>query len=383
VIGRSGGDDESATSIAPGTTQPVGSATTPAPGSTLPVVDPADLPTTTRPPRTTTTTQPPKWTIEPIAVDGRAVELGLRVVAVASDGQLIEIDAAEGTMASIETSVRAYNGAAVYAGDDWVVVGDFDRGQIEVYRRFENAPQRLSIGNLWDVRWQPGTDRFWVTDQSFSYPGPMTIVERTVDGEDTGATIELNSRFWPSGADPAGGVIVAGQTGTFRVTPEGSERISTGYLLAIGVEQALVVECGESLDTCGTFVIDRATGDRTPLVIEGLADAFVESMSGYGMYGNDLAQISPDGRYAPVVMPSGVTPRFGVVDLENGSFIQLATYPQSALYWVPDGGHAVFMADDVLMVFDAGTGETFPLLALGPSAPGSFNVAAIALRPPD
>jgi hypothetical protein len=297
------------------------------------------------------------------------------------DGRLFDIDTAEGTIASIDTDVNSYNGAAVYAGDDWVLVGDFDRGATSVYRTFDNAPEQFVVGNLWDLRWQPDTDRFWVVDQSM-YPGPLTISERTVDGDETGVTFELSQRFWPSGADPAGGVIVSGQTGTFRVTPEGSERISTGYLLAISAELVLAVECGDSLDTCGTYVVDRGTGERTPLVVEGSMETVIDSAANYGMYGGETSRISPDGRLAPVVMPSASEPSFGVVDLESGTFTKIASYAQSPLFWTRDGRHGVFVTENQLMLFDAETGESFPLLAPGPTTSDTLSVMAIALRPP-
>lgn len=382
AIGRSGGGGETATSIAPATSQ-VAVSTSVAPGSTLPVVDPADLPTTTRPPRTTTTTEAPKWTIEPINIDGRAIELGLQLVGVTSAGRLFDIDAAAGTIASIARSNRTAGGAAVFAGEDWVMLGDFDRGQIELYRAFENTSTRLSIGSLWDLRWQPGTDRFWVVDQNYVYPGPMTIVERTLEGDETGTVIELSSRFWPVSADPAGGLIVSGQSGTFRVTPDGSERISTGSILAIGSDRALVVECGDSLDTCGTFVLDRLSGERTRLTVDGSTDPALESVSNYGMYGGgDLSRISPDGRYAPVVVPAPTEARFGVIDLETGSFTRLSGFVESGLFWTPDGSHAVYLSGGAVMVFDAERGESFPLLAPGPSTVENFTVTAITLRPP-
>jgi hypothetical protein len=87
-----------------------------------------------------------------------------------------------------------------------------------------------------------------------------------------------------------------------------------------------------------------------------------------------LSAISPDERYAPIVV-TGSSPEFGVVDLGTGEFTPLAGVPQSSLWWAPDSHAVLYLVDDRLMMYDFRRDVAFEAM------PGS-TMSAFAVRPP-
>jgi hypothetical protein len=374
TVGRSGDEagvapDDSATDVT-ATTSAGSVPDTVSPDSTLPTVLPSDLPSTTRPPRTTTTTVPPAWTLEPIDVDPRAAALGLRVVAVDGRGRLYDIDATTGERAIIDTDVRPDSGAALYVGSDWILVGAGETGNTQLYRGHATA-ERVPVGPFYNLRQQPGTDRFWRLEDSFQYPSPMTVSEVTVDGTETGTTFELDPRYWPVGADPRGGLLVLNVPGgTYRVGPDGSSRISTGAVLAIGTDVALVTSCADTLESCGLYAVDRDTGELRPLPSLDESEWVYENAGVFG-YTPEMAAVSPDGRWAPI-MRTGSSQSFGVIDLDSGEFIELADFPVSGVQWLDGGRAALYLSNGQLTVYVLATGETYA--PLGPDRYSLFSV---------
>ena len=86
-----------------------------------------------------------------------------------------------------------------------------------------------------------------------------------------------------------------------------------------------------------------------------------------------LNSISPDGRYAPVVI-NGTRLRFGVIDLRTGDFSPLGITPQSGLWWAPDSRSVLYVFNEHLMVYDFDTRLAFDVV------PG-LQVSAFAVRP--
>ncbi len=376
AIGRTGGDESS---VSPDS-DPVDSEAVPttsiAPAvSTLPTVSPDDLPSTTRPPRTTTTTVAPVWTVESIEVDERAADLGLRIVGLDHSGTLHDIDGDRGEHAAIQTDVRLVdNGAVLYAGDDWAMVAGSDVTRGSLYRG-RAAATTVAFGPYWNTRQQPGTDRFWTIGDNYNYPEPQQAIEVTVDGEPTGKTMSVDPRYWIAGSDPAGGLVVMNAPGgSYQVAPEGSRRISTGAVLALNGGTVLANECGDTLESCALVVIDRASGDSRPVVsLEDGESPWQFDMAGSGfMFQSELPSISPDGRWAPVMRTADNNQSVGLLDLTTGAFVPLPGYPESGLLWV-DVEHVAYLQSGAVKVFDLGSLEEFQPF-------DSYGLAMFAVR---
>ena len=207
---------------------------------------------------------------------------------------------------------------------------------------------------------------------------PIQVAEVDYEGNATGVFFELLPRQWVQSADPAGGVVVAAPGGTYNAGPDGSRRITSGQVLALNAQKALIADCGDDLLSCGTFVLDRASGELTPLTITG-QDALgtdvpipFESAGNWGAP-QLFTAISPDGRWAPLVR-ADARQAFGLVDLTTGKFVQLAGFPESGLWWSPDGQSAIYLRNQRLAMFDAVDGVTFDI-AVG------LPVGAFAVRP--
>jgi hypothetical protein len=176
--------------------------------------------------------------------------------------------------------------------------------------------------------------------------------------------------------DPAGGVVVQAPGGTYQVGPDGSRRITTGVLIALNSQTALVADCGDesvSVLSCGLAVHDRVTGDSRPLT-----PVLSESVDATNPYLAMFAgAISPDGRYAPLfvngsVVDNGSAQQLGVIDLTTGAIANLTTSPQSALWWSPDGSRVLYMRDDRLLMYDFEQGAE---LAIVPDSDGLRSFA--------
>jgi hypothetical protein len=375
VVGRSAGDesatvtDAASTTAAPTTTV----ASTLLPGDTVPeasVPRAAAGPTTSRPPRTTTTTLPPTWRDAVVAVDPRLAGADDRIVAVTGDRELLELDVATGALRLLE--VPAWRSRQVpyspIAGDDFVVVRFDDNSDITVLRGDDPVPQQLYVDDPWSTFWDVSAGTVWTIDvRSSGFGRPSALVELDLEGEPTGASIDLNG-LWPAGvSDPRGGVIVGdGAIGMFTVTPEGSERLAGGRILAIGVEQVLTFDCAETIDDCGVRLVDRSDGSSQPVPVQ---DAELVDRMLYGWYGGPTttAQITSDGAHAIVPVWSEFGPpvatvintRTGAVTrLDSGDEVPGITLYPSAV-WSDDERFAYHVDGGVVTAWDRSTGERF------------------------
>jgi hypothetical protein len=177
-------------------------------------------------------------------------------------------------------------------------------------------------------------------------------------------------------ADPLGGVVVQAPGGYFVLTPDGATRFTTGTLVALGRDRALVRECDELL-ACGYSVVDRATGLRTPLPLDPAIGDRVELELGWWSFRDP---IDPTGEAVLVSFwdQSGSgRQRFGVLDLTTGGFRGIdEAGANPSLEWAPDGRHLYWLdTRSRLSVFDLDTGES----VLFSDDLGMLN--AFALRP--
>ena len=82
------------------------------------------------------------------------------------------------------------------------------------------------------------------------------MVEFELDGGPTGQQFEFDGPF-PIASDPAGGVVVVDPlVGYYTADQGGSQRLPDGTA-RLGVAYVLVYRCGDTLDDCGTWRVDR------------------------------------------------------------------------------------------------------------------------------
>ena len=349
-------DPNSSSSTTPTTTTPGDEL-----GATVPVVDPDLLPTTTafspvvRSNPTPTTTSPPGWTLSSARVDERAAALDIRIVGSRPGGEVVELDTGSGELAAISTNSRFTNPPQVDAGDDWILLREMDQSRAWLFSG-RNEPRRVEIGDVWSVHRQPNSDLFWSITFGEPVGNRMQVSEIDHEGNETGIAFAVDSPYWIAAADAISGVVVFGAPGgTYHVGPDGSYRLTSGQVIALGSQKLLATDCGENL-TCGLVVIDRATGEATPLIptlLEPTTEVkspFFDNPANYG-YPTLMASISPDNRYAPIIM-NGPDQDYGVIDLTTGEFIQFGDYPESALWWSPDSMSAMYLVNGHLTVYD-------------------------------
>jgi hypothetical protein len=346
-------------------------------GATVAPVDPSLLPATTaftpivgtvRPAPTSTSTPTPTsseaWIASRARVAQPAAELGVRIVGLQPDGTVVELDTTSGELASIRVGVRIDSQGALYAGAEWTLVGQPDSPGLTLFRG-HGAPELVTLAQPWLLHWQPGTDRFWRLDETVRFGDPLHVVEVTYDGMPTGVEFDTDGRFWIPGADPLGGLLVLDAPGgSYHIAPDGTTRITTGEVIALNAQTVLASDCGDAMEQCGLIVIDRATGDASPLEPNLLASSsgrraieYFDSPAGYG-YPSLLAAISPDGRYSPV-MVADEDQDYGVIDMTTGEFIQFGDMPESSLWWSADSRSAMYLVNGHLTVYDFDAGTTY------------------------
>jgi hypothetical protein len=390
-LGRAGGGDGDGDAAARtgGTTatteaEPDQSSATPvATGDTLPE---ASLPSTTRPRPTTTVTLPPEWVESQVKIDPRLAGQSDRVVAVGDDGRLIELDVATGTLRTLERSHPNGNSPMPpVAGDDWVVVRFATGRAPQLFRDGDTVGRPLDSLDPWSLLWDPATGSYW--EQRWDDQGQQIreLVERSVDGRPTGRTIDTRG-LWAGRVDFTGGLIIGdGSLGAYRVTPDGSERLVDGYVLAVGLDHLLVYACAENFDSCAASVVDRASGaSRLVPVDDDLAFDLVTSGGWWGA--PTTPEVNADGTAVIVSLPDrNGQPATSILDLvtgeltpvprDTGSAAQSVAYPSGA--WSADGRFAYLVSGDSIAAFDHANRQIF-LVVMGDAATG---VRSLTLRP--
>lgn len=318
--------------------------------------------------RVTTTTEDPTWTLESIQLDPRLSALDVEVVMV--DGsELRQIDTAAGEMRSFALRSEPQQ-PVIEVGADWLLLTDVN-SRARLFRGLD-APDEFE--SVWDKYRQPGTDRFW--ELSSGPSETITVFETEPDGTRTGGQIDFGRYEWPIAADPAGGFLVSAPGGVYHSGADGSSRLTTGDLFAVGPTAVLVYECGSDFHSCGLYVLDRTSGATRAIVPIDTAHNSREVTD----YANPnhyigypgVSLLSPDGRFAPLVDPGG-GPSFGVIDLATGGFTRLASFSESRLWWSADSSVVLFIAAGQLIMHDLASGISTPVLE-------STTVRAFAVR---
>jgi hypothetical protein len=301
---------------------------TPAPVATVGVA-----PTTNVAPTETVAPVSQEWRFSSAEIDPRAAELDIKIVVVMPD-ELVEYDTGSGERASIPIQVPGGGGPSLEAGQDWIRLGppfSPSPGPVDLYQG-RDSPIRIATSDF-TVR-QPGTDMFWAVENWIpgspggDKRGPQRVHETDFAGNETGVSRDLGPKRFRM-ADPAGGVVVQAPDGIYQLDPEtgASRLITTGELIALNAQTALVADCGGDV-SCGLVVLDRLTGESQSLTPDHMPQ-----------YLQFRGEISPNNRYAPVNYRNGI---LGVLDLTTGE----TTYLQApGGWWSPDGSRLVYVRD--------------------------------------
>jgi hypothetical protein len=362
MLGRSGGRDDLTAGVDDAPTSVA------EPSTTAPLVgdpvEPADFaeaeeePAATRPTRATTTV-PSGPTTEPIDIDPRLRGIPLRLVVVGFDGTPVEIDLERGLHTDYHARSRSWEGSAVAAGDDWILMsgGDSSGGTV-IWS--DGSTSTIDGGGYWRLLPVEGIDRVWRMTDQFEQAPRFQLVG--VDGDVVEGDIELPPNAWPLATDPASGGLIAQVNGrAYSVLPGETTYLGFGSLIAVSVDQVLLGDCDEQL-VCGLRVVDRATGDTR--VVPG-GDAASGSWQSIYSWGTTTAGFSPDGRWATVIGGGWNQNEFGIIDVDTGEFVALAldAYPPIAI-WTPDARFVIYLdSSHQLTARDLETGEEFDVLA--------------------
>ncbi|MEP6851322.1 MAG: hypothetical protein ABJA87_01440 [bacterium] len=153
----------------------------------------------------------------------------------------------------------------------------------------------------------------------------MRLVD--LDGRASGPV--LQAPVFGSRPDGDGYLAYADTSGVYDARPEGSRRITTGELQAVGPTGWLVAEC-DVRHRCGSVLIDRVTGHRRALgPRRGASDP--------------TGVLSADASTAALIeVNRGPTPRLILIDLRSGHARSVGmTLAQNSLardlVWSPDG----------------------------------------------
>lgn len=362
-IDRASGDTRSdGDGLAADTSQ---AAATLLPGSTMPRADPAGAGAEASLGATNARAVAPvsqEWSLSSAEIDPRAAELDIAIIVVMPD-EIVEYDTGNGERASFQLPTFTARPPAIEAGQDWIRLQNLELNRTDLYQD-RDRPERLP-GDL--TFRQPGTDLFWaIRDWKQPNPNrPLSVHEIDRAGDETGVSFDVGPIV---AADPAGGVVVRAPGGTYQVGPDGSRRITTGDLIALNAQTALVADCGDQYDlSCELAVLDRVTGDSRPLTL-----VLTESVYATNPYQTTFAgAISPDSRYAPLLVNGSEQP-LGVIDLTTGAITDLTASLQSAMWWSPDSNRVIYMRDDRLLMYDFDQGTE---LAIVPDSDGLRSFA--------
>ncbi|MEO6651604.1 MAG: hypothetical protein ABIP17_03000 [Ilumatobacteraceae bacterium] len=352
VLGRAGssedGSAEPATAVASTTSidEALTSIETPVPITTAP-------PTTQRARVTTTTIGTPGRRSMDVAE--LVADQPIEVIVIRGSGELVVIDPTTATASSLGTRGQQSRGPdGIRAGDGWILLPSYDGGLSSTLYLDDGTKRSVATGPGWMMPGLIGSDYFWRIDDQGHFPS--MAVEYGYDGTSTGREIELPD--YPATLDPLGGFAVATSGGVYLVDEERSTRLTTGRLLAIGVDRAVVHECDESLQ-CSYIVVDRADGTRRTLDIVGLEPG--GRLDPYTWY--PIEQPLDPTETKVVAMGWGASstgsPTSGVVDLLTGEFTEIGSAGYiNGMRWTPDGRFVFWLRGGSLEIFDPSTGES-------------------------
>jgi hypothetical protein len=308
---------------------------------------------------------------------------GLTLVGAGRAGGMSRLDIDAGTMRSWETTRRLGQDPATLLplGDAVVVLpGSANPSFVSSPGLEDELGDAFTFAG--DKFPGPTDDTVWVREQS----GDPALAYRlaAIDGTRSAdiARIDLIDDV-PIGSDGRGGLVVDRGGDVFVVGAGGTERLTSGELIAIGAGAAFVRECDDAM-TCSVVRIDRSTGERTApdLGIDPQA-----SVRGAQARGSALgSSVSPDGEVLVVQVRVTTTDPDGTASSDDEwFFVDSATGRATAIsrfhatqpvVWNSAGTFAAVLAGSTVQIYDRAAGELVPLdaaslVAIGPASPRS------------
>ncbi len=321
--------------------------------------------------------EPTTTVVERAAVPDRPLDAtGLVLAAAGRSGGMSSIDLDAGVESSWATAGRLGQGDGALVPDASTIVAlpASDAGA------FATSPDtETTLGADFAVEGPkfagpvPGT--IWVPAPGIAPPTSTIAYELVrVDGAPTG---DLTTSFaFPDaellGSDGRGGLVISRGGTVFTLGVDGAEPLTTGDLLAIGVDTAYVREC-TAIVTCDVLRLDRQTGERTP--VEGLAElspiAIAPDERGVALG----TSVAPGGDVLVIEVRSPDGPRWAMFDTSTatGRLPELTDLAiAQPVIWNADASFAAFLAVSSLAVYDRAAQDvvaidTAPLRAIGPA----------------
>jgi hypothetical protein len=336
--------------------------------TTTPSVSPTSAPTTTAPgdtlpdvarPRPTTTTTPTRtmWLLDrPVLPQ----PTGLRLVGLSPDGDLVRVDLDGGLVDETEVPGVRSGGGFLVPGNGRTLIGSWDNTGTYLVTD-EGAWARAPAGFSNGAPILPGDrpDTAWVQryDQRPPYGAALELM--SFEGDVVAGPIDI-AGGWTNWGDQRGSVLVEAPGGTYAVSAAGALRLTTGRVLAAGMNHLLVKECDESLQ-CTVALVERDTGARSALP--------PELSLGDGSFLPGTPSIAPDGNGIVVFGQRGAIFGLEYVDLLTHASVRLGDPGGMAVGWTADGRYLLALSGVRLSAVDRATvteielDERFPSLA--------------------
>lgn len=279
------------------------------------------------------------------------------VIAADRQGTVSRIDFANGRVTDFRTGLRPLwsNGrpAQVVPMEQSVVVIDDDGVDgVEIIADQTAAPPSWPAGRHYPFDGRSVWAPVEVTEGGIDY----LLVDRS--GQPVDDVVDVIPAESVLGSNGAGTLVreVAGDV--FTTNGDGSVRLTTGDVIALGIDEAIVHECGIDL-SCEFVRVDLGTGERRTVEAPTLDRPMVGATTG-----REVAlegSLSPDGRTALVEMSAtdDIRPGWAFADLVDDDLVPIDTPDtHQPIVWSADSISALFLSDGELHVFDRDLGTT-------------------------
>ncbi len=376
VVGRGGGDDDTAATDAP-------TATTVAVTTTELITDTIAPPVTTarpRPSTTTTSTLPAGRPVDVLlAPELRALPYELAVSTYG--GALHRIDFAAGTVRTYPRNQNGENYVAFSPSGDLLEFTPWDASVLRTIT-LDGSPTYLSTDVAASRAQQvvvDGAGTVWLLTND-------NLATAIASADDASQVVQLPAGSFDRGGilgDPGGGLLAYTSGDLFDLDPSGATRITTGEIMALGADTAVVSECNEAF-VCGHVVIDRRTGERQPFPLQEIVDQFSPPLA--QLTADSQITIQYVGYWPTQATVAAATAVFGITT-SNGSSsfgggLAIIDLAERRLVGVlADNFGPIAISADGLWVFSAGSGTglvafevaTGDVYQFGPDIADGFN----------
>lgn len=248
------------------------------------------------------------------------------VVALTSEGEYIEVGVPSGRVDLVEVG-RAIDGR-VLAGETSTLFVNFSSTQGGRLLRAGEPPLELSLPSNIDIS-QVGVDGDEFAGVSYGNNGEISLVRVLADGAVvTTSDDDIEQNFWQRRFTPDGSTVVSEAGGVYVGGDDGFERVSTGLLISASTNQMLVRECDDVM-LCGYFTIAFDSGERVAAAITD---------DGFGRFGFDSAEVSPDGRWLRCITYDNESSNEVLINLTTGdkTTLDFDNVGSDTGVWAPD-----------------------------------------------